>query len=183
MPPRPAARASPVTSAIRTAASGWVSGPRQHVEGEREQAVAGEDRGRLVEFLVRGRPAAAQVVVVHRRQVVVHQRIAMHQLDRGAGHQRLLALDAEQRRGLDRQKRPQPLAAAEARVAHGLDDAMRPRDLVLDRGSGEKAVQQLLGLGGGGVEPAGERGVRAGFGFGGRGDGLTWDELCLTRRQ
>ena len=88
MPPRPAARASPVTSAIRTAGIGMGLGPAQHVEGEGEQTVAGQDRGRLVEFLVRGRPAAAQVVVVHRRQVVVHQRIAMHELDRGAGHQR-----------------------------------------------------------------------------------------------
>ena len=65
----------------------------------------------------------------------------------------MLALDAEQRRGLDREKRPQPLAAAEARVAHGLDDAMRPRDLALGRGRGEQPVQQLLGLGGRGVEP------------------------------
>ena len=75
--------------------------PRQDVEGEGQQAVAGEDRGRLVERLVHGRPAAAQIVVVHRRQVVMHQRIAVHEFDRGAGHQRVLAPDAEQRRGLD----------------------------------------------------------------------------------
>ena len=59
-------------------ASGWVSGRAQHVEGEGQQPVTGEDRGRLVEFLVRGRTAAAEIVVVHGRQVVMHQRIAMH---------------------------------------------------------------------------------------------------------
>ena len=143
-------------------------GPAQHVEGEGEQPVAGEDRGGLVEFLVRGRPAAAEVVVVHRRQVVVHQRVAMHEFDRGAGHQRVLARHAEQRRGLDRQERPQPLAAAEARIAHGLDDALRPRDLALGRRRGQQPVQQLLGLGRGGVQPSGKRGVRGGFGFGSR---------------
>ena len=89
-------------------------GPRQHVESKGEQPVAGQDRGRLVELLVRGGPAAAEIVVVHRRQVVMHQRVAVHELDGGAGHQRMLALDAEQRGRLDRQKGPQPFAAAEA---------------------------------------------------------------------
>ena len=40
---------------------------RQNVERQRQQSVAREDRGRLVELLVRGRPPAPQVVVVHRR--------------------------------------------------------------------------------------------------------------------
>ena len=48
-----------------------VSGSSQHLEGHRQQAVAGQDRGRLVESLVAGRLAAAQIAVVHRRQIVV----------------------------------------------------------------------------------------------------------------
>ena len=32
-----------------------------------------------------GRLAAAQGVVVHRRQVVVHERVGVHQFDRGGG--------------------------------------------------------------------------------------------------
>ena len=48
-----------------------------------EQAVAGEDRHVLAEHHVRGRAAPAQVVVVHRRQVVVDQRVGVDQLDRG----------------------------------------------------------------------------------------------------
>ena len=92
----------------------------------------------------------------------------MHAFDRGAGHQRMLAPHAEQGCGFDREERPQPLAAAEAGVAHGFDDAVRPGDLALDRGGGEQPVEQLLGLGGRGVQPSGKRGIRAGFGLGGR---------------
>ena len=50
-----------------------------------EQRVAGENRGRLIERLVHGRPPTPQIVVVHRRQVVVYQRIGVDQFDR-AGH-------------------------------------------------------------------------------------------------
>jgi hypothetical protein len=38
---------------------------RQHLEGERQQRVAGQDRFRLAERLVRRRTPATQVVVVH----------------------------------------------------------------------------------------------------------------------
>jgi len=37
------------------------------VEGERQQGVAGEDRGGIVIGLVKGGPAPAQIAVVHRR--------------------------------------------------------------------------------------------------------------------
>ena len=56
---------------------------RQHVERQRLQRIAGQDRRAFVERLVAGRPAAAQVVVVHRRQVVVDQAVGVDQLDRG----------------------------------------------------------------------------------------------------
>ena len=49
-----------------------------------EEPVAGEDRDVLAELDVRGRQAAAQLVVVHRRQVVVDQRVGVDQLDRAA---------------------------------------------------------------------------------------------------
>jgi hypothetical protein len=55
----------------------------QQFEGERLQRVAGEDGGRLVERDVAGRLAAAQIVVVHRRQVVVDQRVGVDHLDGG----------------------------------------------------------------------------------------------------
>ncbi len=56
----------------------------QDLEGQALEGVAGEDRGRLVELAVAARPPAPGQRVVHRRQVVVDQRVAVDQLDRGA---------------------------------------------------------------------------------------------------
>ena len=154
MPPSPAARASAATSSTRTAGSGCVSRARQNVEGKRQQAVAGEDRGRLVEFLVRGRLPAPQVVIVHRRQIVVHQRIAMHAFERGAGHQRLRG--AARRTGAavsttrnGRNRLPPPRLD----IAHGVHQARRPR--LISPAAGvvvKQPIQQVLGILGGRVE-------------------------------
>ena len=51
-----------------------VLGSRRRGEGEREQRVTREHPQRLAELLVRGQSAATVVVVIHRRQVVMHQR-------------------------------------------------------------------------------------------------------------
>lgn len=58
---------------------------RQHRKRQRLQRIASEDRGGLVEGDMHGRLAAAQRVVVHRRQVVVDQRVGMDQFDRDCG--------------------------------------------------------------------------------------------------
>ena len=84
------------------------------VECERQQRVAGEDRGGIIRLLVQRRPAAAQIAVVHRRQVVMDQRVAVDAFQRRTGEQRRVAGNAEHGRTLDHQKRPQPFAAAEA---------------------------------------------------------------------
>jgi hypothetical protein len=56
---------------------------RKHAEGQRLQAVARQDRRRLVEGHVAGRPAPTQHVVIHRRQIVVDQAVGVDHLDRG----------------------------------------------------------------------------------------------------
>ena len=94
-------------------------------------------RWRRRSVLCRVGPAAAQIAVVHRRQIVMDQRIAVDAFQRRAGQQRGLARNAEHRRALDHQERPQPLAAAEARIAHRLHQPLRPRDLV-----GQQRVRQ-----------------------------------------
>ena len=76
------------------------------IEAWRSQPIAGEHRGRIVEPLVAGRPAAPQIAVVHRRQIVMDQRIAMDAFERGACQQCCLAPDAEYRSTLHHQKRP-----------------------------------------------------------------------------
>ena len=64
-----------------------------------EQRVARQDRGVLAVELVAGGPAAPQVVVVHGGQVVVDERVGVHQLDgRGRGQQPLGRLAERPRR-------------------------------------------------------------------------------------
>ena len=91
------------------------------LEGERQQGVAGEDGQRLAEDLMAGGPPATQIVVVHRRQIVVHERIGVNHLD-GAGRRHgRLHVAAACLRGQQRQHRSQAFSRRQQAVAHGLD--------------------------------------------------------------
>jgi hypothetical protein len=105
----------------------------ENVEGKGEKAVTGQDSGRLIECLVRRRTASAEVVIVHRGQIVVCQRVAMHALQRRPGHQGILPWDIKQRGGFHHQEWSQALAAAEADIAHGIEQSRRPGPFALDR--------------------------------------------------
>ena len=61
-------------------------GARHDVKGERQQRVAGKNRSRIIECFMHCRSSSAEVIVIHRRQIVMHQRIAMDELKGGAGH-------------------------------------------------------------------------------------------------
>ena len=74
-----------------------------------KQAVARQDRGRLVEGAVHGGLATAQIVVVHGRQVVVDQRIAVDAFERRRDAAGGIAVMAEHRR-----RSPSPGRAAAA---------------------------------------------------------------------
>ncbi len=65
---------------------------RHHLERQRQEPVARQDRRGLVKRPVTGRPAAPQVVVVHRRQVVVNQRISVNHLERTGRRQRRIRI-------------------------------------------------------------------------------------------
>ncbi len=91
----------------------------QHLEGEALQRVTGQDGGGLVEGAVAGRLAAAQVVVIHGRQVIVHQRVGVDQLyRRGRGIQRI-EVSTERLAGGIHQRRAQAFATTECGIAHG----------------------------------------------------------------
>ena len=125
---------------------------RQHLEGERLQGVAGEDGRRLVELLVAGRLAAPQVVVVHGRQVVVDQRIGVHEFDRARGAQRRTTTATLNKVALGQhEKSAQPLAAAEAGIAHGLEDP-RLSGIPLRQQTIHGALDRAGGMRQGGVE-------------------------------
>ena len=88
-------------------------------EGQRQQRVAGEDRGRLVEGPVHGRPPAPEVVVVHRRQVVMDEAVAVDAFQRRRGAERIVGGAAEEAGRFDEDEGAEPLAAAERGMAHG----------------------------------------------------------------
>ena len=97
----------------------------QQAERTGLQCVTGEDRGGFVEGDVGGGLATAQGVVVHGRQVVVHQRIGVDQL-----HRHRCGIEPVQRGtehlagGIDQQG-AHALAATEHGIAHCLVQALR----------------------------------------------------------
>ena len=117
----------------------------ENLEGLREQGVAGEDREGLAEDLVRGRPPAADVVVVHRRQVVVDQRVGVDHLDGRRHRQRQRAIEAAALRRGEGERRAQALAAPERAVADRLGES---RQVTGDRREHpiEKGLDQDGGL-------------------------------------
>ena len=87
----------------------------EDLEGERQEAVARQNRGRLVKGLVAGRPAAPQIVVVHRRQIVVDERIGVDHLDRGGGDPCVgVVVSGDQLAAPQDQGRANPLARRES---------------------------------------------------------------------
>ena len=101
-------------------------GSGDDVEGKRQKGVADKDGGCVIESLVHGRPSAAQVVIVHCRQVVVDKGVAVHELEGGARHQRAGTIDIKESSGLGDEERAQPLASVEGRMTHGRKKARRP---------------------------------------------------------
>ena len=103
---------------IRTAAE---------IERHRQQRVAGQDRHRFAIDLVIRRLPAPEVVVVHRRQVVVNERVGMDQFQRaGDRHQSRRGLTHRFCRG-NRQDRADPLSARHETVPHAFVQGRRRR--------------------------------------------------------
>jgi hypothetical protein len=103
---------------------------QQMPEGLGIEPVAGEDRNVLAESHVIRRPAPAHVVVVHRRQVVVDERVRVDELDRGGQRQQLADVLADRTGGREGEDRPDALAARQQAVAHRLDEPVGERVLV-----------------------------------------------------
>ena len=117
MPPTvPAAVAS---SSIRASlAIGDAIELREHLKRESEQGVAGEDRDRFAEHFVASGPAAPQVVVIERGQIIVDQRIGMDQLQRGGGGFNSGGRIGDRLRGRYTEDGPDALSAREEAIAH-----------------------------------------------------------------
>ena len=97
-------------------------GARGRPVGEGLQRVAGEDRVGLAEPLPDRRTSAPELVVVHRRQVVVDERVVVEELDRGGREPRVLGRPADGDGRGEADERTDPLAARADGVAHGLGE-------------------------------------------------------------
>ena len=101
-----------------------------NVEGERQKAVAGEDRIGLAIGDMHRRLAASQIIVVHGRKIVMHQRVAVHAFKRCTDTQGRLPVATEEGCAFHHKEWAQALAAVQEAVAHRSDEGCRPCDLV-----------------------------------------------------
>src|SRR5579885_1883616 len=95
---------------------------RQDLESQRQKRVAGQDGNRFAKGLMTSGAAAAEVIVVKGRQIVMNQGVGMNHLERAGD---IFYAPREVRNGLragDAQQRPYPFASREYAVAHGSKD-------------------------------------------------------------
>jgi hypothetical protein len=118
---------------------GMCVGLGQNLERPGLQRVTRQNRGRLVECLMGTWLAAAQIVVVHRGQIVVNQRVCVKHLNRRGDSRGTGFRHEEQLRRLHHEKGPKPFAAAKGRIAHSLD---KPRLGAVDHG--HQIVQRVF---------------------------------------
>ena len=121
---------------------------REQRERLGQQSVARENRHAVAVNDVRRRPPAAQRVIVHRRKIVVDERVGVDQLDGAGAGQREptapvgLAGRALSRRfgGGQRQAGTEAFAAAEQRIAHGVERRAPERRRGSARGSASSMI-------------------------------------------
>src|SRR5262245_28678315 len=121
--------------------------PCYDVESECEKRVAYENCCCLIECPVDGRAAATQIIVIHRRQIIVDQRIAVHEFKRGSGYQRTTTRSVEYGSRFNEQKRSQALAAVQRRMAHRRRKPPGPGNFSFERPVVEKLLEDGFDLG------------------------------------
>ena len=97
-----------------------VDAGRHHGECFGQQRVAGKDRHALAEDDVRRRPPPAQRVVVHGRQIVVHERVGVDTFDGTGQGKRIFDLPATSFSCGKTKNRTQSFASGKKTVAHRL---------------------------------------------------------------
>ena len=85
------------------------------------------------------RPAAAEIIVVHRRQVVVHERVGVDHLEGTRERKRQAGRGADHLRRRQGQDGPDPLAAGEEAVTDRLAEPRPARGEV----AGQRPVDEL----------------------------------------
>ena len=100
---------------------------RQQRESKGVQRIPGEDGGGLIKSAVRAGTTTTQVVIVHRRQVVVNERVGVDGLNRAGGGINTIRRHAEIVCRCIKQRRAQPLAATKGCITHGVGKTLARR--------------------------------------------------------
>ena len=122
---------------------------RGDLEGLREQRVAREHGDAFAEDFVVRWFAATEIVVVHRGQIVVDERVGVDTLDGARERQGVSLATAAGLRRRERERGPHAFAAGEERIAHRLVDGGWLG--LLGR---EQGVERFVDGGAAGVEPS-----------------------------
>src|SRR5205085_1641084 len=100
---------------------------RGNLKRDREQRVAGENGDAFAKNFVTRRAAAAEIVVIHAREIVVYERIGVDAFDRAGERQRGIDFAAARFRRGEAKNRAEPFAAREQTVTHRLVNGGRWR--------------------------------------------------------
>jgi hypothetical protein len=95
-------------------------GLRNNLKCDGQQRVPGEHRNPIAkDFVTRGTPAA-EIIVIHAREVIMHERIRVDAFERAGQGESILGLAMASFRCRETKDRPQSLASGEKTVAHRL---------------------------------------------------------------
>ena len=96
----------------------------KHLKSFGQQPVPGQKRNRFPKSDVAGGFAAAHIVVVHARQIIVNQRVCMHHFQSTGKRQSWLLICAESAAKLQCQRCPQAFSTAQQAVSHCFGDTV-----------------------------------------------------------
>ena len=91
----------------------------QHLKGECQQSVTGENGHRFTELFVAGRQTTAEVIIIHRGQIVVDEGICMDHFNRTSSRHGNSVLSAARFGRQDDEQGAETLAGGEEAVGHG----------------------------------------------------------------
>ena len=97
----------------------------EHLERKSLQSVAREQGDGLSKRAMAGRRPATQIVVVHRRQVVVDERVCVDELDRARRGYEVLILAVQRFTSGEHENGTDALASGEHRVSHRFVQSLR----------------------------------------------------------
>src|SRR5205823_12763411 len=105
--------------------------------------IPGENGDTVAENFVAGRTAAAEIVIVHAREIIVDEGIGVDAFHRAGERKRIFDLAAARLRRRQTKNRPQPFSTGEQTVANRLVNRGRP-DVLFWKISIQRSIDRRL---------------------------------------